>query len=78
MTTKSFSVSYLKFVPSGQLPDVFGIVGEADALLAGDFVQYGGHGRPFGVDRQRGVHIHGFTPPLRLRRKDRAAQQGHE
>ena len=62
----------------GQLPDVFGIVGEADALLAGDFVQYGGHGRPFGVDRQRGVHVHGFTPPLRLRRKDRAAQQGHE
>ena len=53
--------------------DVFGIVGEFDACLPGDFVEHRGRGFLRQRDGERRVQVDRFTPPLRLRRSGYAA-----
>ena len=65
---------FLEFAAHGREPaDVFGVVGEFDACLPGDFVEHRRRGSLRQRDGERRVQVDRFTPPLRPGRSGCAA-----
>lgn len=65
---------FLEFAAHGREPaDVFGVVGEFDACLPGDFVEHRRRGSLRQRDGKRRVQVDRFTPPLRPGRSGCAA-----